>query len=179
MFIDDKIGKRGISPIQFLIIIQLKIGPKYGYEILRMLRDHFKDVWDPKTGTIYPAIRSLERKGFVEREPRGDKGFYRLTEKGNDFIDQIGERMEEDMGFSNRYFEFVLKWMPDQLKLKIAPIIKNKTSEFEPSSLFVKYLIDDKMDKASQLEVLEGIRSVFERRLERLEREIEKIKEAG
>ncbi|MHA1136613.1 MAG: hypothetical protein ACTSSE_09010 [Candidatus Thorarchaeota archaeon] len=38
-----------LAPIQVLILIQLLETSKYGYKILRGLRDGFKDAWKLKT----------------------------------------------------------------------------------------------------------------------------------
>ena len=176
MFPNDQFGSRKISPIQFLIMIQLKSGPKYGYEILKPLREHFKEVWDPKTGTIYPAIRSLERKGLVEKETREGVNFYRLTDQGNGLIDNLGERLEGDMSFSNRYFEFVEKWMPQEMIFRIAQIVK-KMNEKELDPLLIKFLMGFKMDDATKLEMLEGLRGILQKRLSFLEQEIKKVRE--
>jgi len=178
MFAHDQFGTRKISPIQFLIILQLKSGPKYGYEMLKPLRDHFKDSWAPKTGTIYPAIRSLEKKGLVEKETREDVDFYKLTKEGNALIDNLVERLEGDMSFSSKYFDFVKKMMPQQLTLKIVQIMKNMSNDNEPNPFLIKFLTDAKMDNATRLEALESLRSIFQKRLKLLEAEIEKIKES-
>ena len=54
-----------LTPIQLLIMIQLLGFPKYGYEILTDLRSGFKGSWEPKTGTIYPALQSLEKRKLI------------------------------------------------------------------------------------------------------------------
>ena len=54
-----------VSPIQIMIMVQLLETPKYGYDILTNLRDDFEGVWEPKTGTVYPALKTLEKKGLI------------------------------------------------------------------------------------------------------------------
>ena len=72
----------------------------YGYEILKALREQFGDVWEPKTGTIYPALRRLETRGFVQTELKEEKEFYSLTEKGKEILKDAGGLLEGDLEFA-------------------------------------------------------------------------------
>jgi DNA-binding PadR family transcriptional regulator len=51
-----------------LILLQLKKGPAHGYDVLQELCKQFGEVWQAKSGTVYPALRRLEEKGLVEGE---------------------------------------------------------------------------------------------------------------
>ena len=90
------ISRRVVSPLQFLIILQLKKESKYGYQILKTLKEEFEGIWELKTGTFYPAIRSLETRGFVKTELKEEKEFYSLTEKGDTLLMKLGERFEHE-----------------------------------------------------------------------------------
>ena len=59
---------RPVSPLQALLLVQLEEGPKYGYEMFKAIKDEFEGIWEPKTGSIYPVLKSLERRGFVATE---------------------------------------------------------------------------------------------------------------
>ena len=39
--------------------------PMYGYEIIKELGKRFAGYWEPKTGTIYPALEKLEQDKLV------------------------------------------------------------------------------------------------------------------
>ena len=65
-----------VSPLQVLLLIQLDGGPRYGYEVLKSLKEEFEGIWEPKTGTVYPALKSLERKGYVETLEKEGSDFY-------------------------------------------------------------------------------------------------------
>lgn len=97
--------REGISPIQFLILLQLRKQPMYGYEILKALREQFADIWEPKTGTIYPALRRLETRGFVQTKLKEDKEFYSLTEKGKEILKDAGVLLEESLEFAEKYYK--------------------------------------------------------------------------
>lgn len=69
-----------LTPIQLLIMIQILEAPKYGYEILRDLREGFKDSWVPKTGTLYPALQALVKKEYLTTSTEDKKTHYSLTD---------------------------------------------------------------------------------------------------
>lgn len=101
------VGAERISPVQFLILLQLRKQPMYGYEILKALREQFGDIWEPKTGTVYPALRRLETRGFVQTELKEDKEFYSLTEKGKETLKDAGGLLEGDLEFAEKYYRFL------------------------------------------------------------------------
>src|SRR5437879_13853488 len=60
--------------IQLCLLALLNKGEKYGFQILRELRDKSNGFFDLKEGTLYPALRRLEERGFVQsrwQEPEG------------------------------------------------------------------------------------------------------------
>ncbi len=73
--------------IQLCLLALLAKEQKYGFQILHELRDRSNGFFDLKEGTLYPALRRLEERGFVEsrwQEPeRGmPRKYYRLTSRG-------------------------------------------------------------------------------------------------
>jgi DNA-binding PadR family transcriptional regulator len=101
-----------ITPIQLLIMIQLLEAPKYGYEILSDLRDGFRGSWEPKTGTIYPALQSLEKKDFIESDLLADKTHYSLTVKGRLMIDDMSNYVAEYLMFNSKFIESTVASLP-------------------------------------------------------------------
>ena len=116
-------GRRVVSPLQFLVIMQLSEEPKYGYEMLKVLRDEFDGLWDLKTGTFYPALKSLESRGFVETELRDQTEFYSLTEKGTTLLGSLGGRMETEYKVTDKYFKTMMKWMPLSVKRRLIEMV--------------------------------------------------------
>jgi DNA-binding PadR family transcriptional regulator len=121
-------GRRVVSPLQFLMLMQLSEESKYGYEMLKALREEFKGIWDLKTGSFYPALRSLESRSFVKTELRDKTEFYSLTEKGTTLLNSLGGRMEKEHNVTNRYFKTMIKWMPLRLKRRIIERIEFMSS---------------------------------------------------
>ena len=71
-----------------LIILQtLRWGPRHGYGIAQMIRAGSRDVLQVDTGSLYPALHRLERKGAIAAEWDLSENnqrvrVYRLTTKG-------------------------------------------------------------------------------------------------
>lgn len=106
------IRRRPISPIQFLALLQLKQGPKYGYEMLKGIRNEFNGLWSIETGTFYPALKSLEKRDFIRTEMKDDTTYYSITEKGNLMFITFGENITKQFEISEKFFDTALKWLP-------------------------------------------------------------------
>ncbi|HET7563499.1 MAG TPA: PadR family transcriptional regulator [Gemmatimonadaceae bacterium] len=71
-----------------LIILQtLRWGPRHGYGIAQMIRAGSKDVLQVDTGSLYPALHRLARRGFIKAawetsENNQRVRVYRLTPAG-------------------------------------------------------------------------------------------------
>src|SRR2546429_443832 len=76
-----------MGSIQLCLLALLKKEEKYGFQILHELRDRSNGFFDLKEGTLYPALRRLEERGFVQsrwQEPTSGmpRKYYRLTDRG-------------------------------------------------------------------------------------------------
>ncbi len=65
--------------------------PTYGYDLARRLAEHAPDGEAPRQGTLYPALRSLEKLGLlastVEPSTSGPpRKYYRVTDDGRDAL---------------------------------------------------------------------------------------------
>ncbi len=73
--------------IQLCLLALLTGEPKYGFQLIRELRQLSDGFFDVKEGTLYPALRRLEERGFVrsewvEREAGVPRKYYTLTDRG-------------------------------------------------------------------------------------------------
>jgi len=73
--------------IQLCLLALLAREEKYGFQILHELRERSDGFFDLKEGTLYPALRRLEERAFVEshwqERPSGmPRKYYRLTDRG-------------------------------------------------------------------------------------------------
>ena len=84
---------RGI--ISYLVLELLDERPRYGYEILKEIRDLSGGHWEPSYGSVYPVLHKFEEKGWtapVDREDYGDRKYFELTDDGRD---ELAARREE------------------------------------------------------------------------------------
>jgi PadR family transcriptional regulator PadR len=80
-----------------LILKTLALEPIHGYGVAQRIQQISKDVLRVNQGSLYPALRRLERKGWIEAEWRESENnrrarYYKLTRAGRK---QLGEEMRE------------------------------------------------------------------------------------
>ena len=73
--------------VDLLILKTLSNGPRHGYAVSRWIRDTTDDVLSVEEGALYPALRRMERKGWLESawgvtDTGRQAKFYELTESG-------------------------------------------------------------------------------------------------
>ena len=73
--------------VQLCLLALLAHEEKYGFQIVRELREMSNGFFDLKEGTLYPALRRLEERGFVESHWVSQEGaiprkYYRITDRG-------------------------------------------------------------------------------------------------
>jgi len=78
-----------VGMVQLWLLLLLSDRPMYGYEIIRELERRFSGYWQPKTGTVYPALEKMEEKGLITgqiefRDHGPDRKHYAITTKGKD-----------------------------------------------------------------------------------------------
>lgn len=173
------LAMRAVSPLQFLVLLQLNDGPRYGYEMLKALRDEFDGVWEPRTGTFYPALRSLESRGFVETELKEGTEFYNLTDKGKILLDRLGERLERDYKFMDRYFRTIVKWMPRQARERFLGVMKLLSEEDVDVYSTMQQFLNETVDVERKLDVLESMINFLRTRLEVAKRIKTEITDGG
>ncbi len=171
-------GRKVVSPLQFLVLMQLSEEPKYGYEMLKVLRDEFEGLWDLKTGTFYPALKSLESRGFVETELRDQTEFYSLTEKGTTLLSSLGGRMETEYRVTDKYFKTLMKWMPLSVKRRLIEMVgfmaSNPIDIYGDLPKLLKGVPSEK-----KKEVLENLLVIIRRNLSQVEAVYQGVLEEG
>lgn len=73
--------------LDMLILQTLQWGPRHGYALSKAIRTNSGEILKVDTGSLYPALHRLERKGWVDAEwKQSDIGprlrVYRLTRSG-------------------------------------------------------------------------------------------------
>jgi len=162
-----------VSPLQVLLMIQLDGSPKYGYEMLKTLKEEFDGVWEPKTGTVYPALKSLARKGFVETEERDGTEYYHITEKGRKLFPELEKHFADSLGFTVNYLAVLFKWMSKEMKqgaLRIMSLVVDKDEDMTHKMLTQFH---SNLDADVKKSFLNKVREMTEHRLELVDKLLE------
>ncbi len=73
--------------LDLLILQTLRWGPQHGYGISQAIRSGSNDVLQVETGSLYPAVHRLEKRGWVQSDWKVSENnqrakYYRLTPAG-------------------------------------------------------------------------------------------------
>jgi transcriptional regulator len=73
--------------LDLLILQTLRWGPRHGYGVSQAIRAGSKDVLQVETGSLYPALHRLEKRGWVQSDWKVSENkqrakYYRLTAAG-------------------------------------------------------------------------------------------------
>src|SRR4030081_3147215 len=73
--------------LDFIVLQTLRWGPRHGYGIAQMIRAGSRDVLQVDTGSLYPALHRLKRRGAITSEWEVSENnqrvrVYRLTAEG-------------------------------------------------------------------------------------------------
>lgn len=73
--------------LDMLILQTLRWGTQHGYGISQAIRSGSHDLFQVETGSLYPALQRLEKRGLVDSEWKTSENkqrarFYRLTPAG-------------------------------------------------------------------------------------------------
>ncbi len=104
--------------LEMAILGLLKERAMHGYQLKKRLADTLGGFWRVSYGSLYPALKRLQKEGAVEMIfPREDlgrrKNVYRITPKGEilfaDLLGRTGHEVSEDTGFPVRlaFFQYL------------------------------------------------------------------------
>jgi len=94
--------------IAYLVLELLDEKPRYGYEILKEIRDISGGHWEPSYGSVYPILYKFEEKDWaerIEREDEPDRKYFELTDAGRE---ELTDRREESSGKAREFADVIL-----------------------------------------------------------------------
>src|SRR2546422_4821205 len=101
--------------LELAILGLLKERAMHGYQLRKRLADTLGSFWQVSYGSLYPALKRLQKEEAVEMIFPKDqvgrrKNVYRITEKGEalfaELLDGAGQQASDDSGFSVRFAFF-------------------------------------------------------------------------
>ncbi|WP_049969555.1 PadR family transcriptional regulator [Haladaptatus cibarius] len=94
--------------ISYLVLELLDEKPRYGYEILKEIRDISGGHWEPSYGSVYPILYKFEEKGWaerIEREDEPDRKYFELTDSG---YEELKEKRKESGTKAREFADVIL-----------------------------------------------------------------------
>lgn len=96
--------------LDIVILKTLETGPRHGYGISRWVREATGEDLSIDEGALYPALRRLEKRGYVESEwgvsdTGRDAKFYRLTRDGRAELSSAVDTWERYVSAMTRVLE--------------------------------------------------------------------------
>ncbi|MFW6448168.1 MAG: PadR family transcriptional regulator [Halobacteriota archaeon] len=73
--------------IAYLVLELLAERPRYGYELLKEIKQLSGGHWEPSYGSVYPILYKFEEKGLahrIEREDEPERKYFELTDAGHE-----------------------------------------------------------------------------------------------
>ena len=82
--------------IQLLLLATIGSKKKYGFQIVRELKELSNGYFALKEGTLYPALHRLEKRGYLKSEwvtqdTGNPRKYYSLTKEGKDALKSARE----------------------------------------------------------------------------------------
>ena len=140
--------------LELAILGLLKEQTMHGYQLSKRLADTLGAFWKVSYGSLYPALKRLEREGAVESVfPRDEvgrrKNVYRVTEKGEDLfydlLQEAGQESWEDNRFRVRLAFF--KYLKPETRLRLLEkrraFLEGRLSEIKTSLHNARERIDN------------------------------------
>jgi PadR family transcriptional regulator PadR len=106
---DEKFEKELVTGLISLILLAITNNskePMYGYQIAKQMEVGNMTNVQLKQGTIYPVLRTMEKKGLLRSEIKASESgpprkYYRITKKGEQKLEVWIRAWEDTSGFVN------------------------------------------------------------------------------
>ncbi len=139
--------------LELAILGLLKESSMHGYQLKKRLSETLGSFWQVSYGSLYPALKRLQRQGAVEMTfPKEDvgrrKNVYRITPEGeavfSDLLERAGHEATEDNGFSVRlaFFQYLKPETRIRLLERRRSFLEGRGSDLKRSLQTYKERID-------------------------------------
>ena len=76
----------GLGEARLIILSLLDEAPKHGYQLMKELGARLGELYQSSAGTVYPALKQLQKEGLIESLTREGRYVYRLTKAGRKLV---------------------------------------------------------------------------------------------
>ena len=144
---------KGNLMLELAILGLLKESSMHGYQLKKRLAETLGSFWQVSYGSLYPALRRLQRDGAVEMTfPQEDvarrKNVYRITPLGEEafreLLERAGHEATQDNGFSVRlaFFQYLKPETRIRLLERRRSFLEGRGSDLQRSLQSYKERID-------------------------------------
>ncbi|MGD0818704.1 MAG: PadR family transcriptional regulator [Methanomassiliicoccales archaeon] len=157
------------------MLVILRKGPMYGYEVLKVLREEFHGFWEPQTGAIYPALKRLEEQKLILSDVKEGKEYYSLTSEGKEWMLESLKSISQEAQFMGRYFSFLGTAAAETVDHSVAT--QEQIDVVMQLPLHLASLLRDDLTPKERLEMLKQAKNMMNLHLRGIERAIEKYQQ--
>jgi len=145
---------------RLIILALLNERPLSGYDIMKEMRDRTLGFWKLTPGGVYPILREMEEKGYLEKttQTTGDRrrNVYKLTDRGREILEMAAQRHRQ---------------IVDAVRGLLADLSEEKSSTWEiPWPPMLPTLKLAEKDEGERLETLKRMRTRLQSALEKVDR---------
>ncbi len=153
--------------LKLLILKELNERELSGYDLMKIIGEKLKK---PSPGSVYPVLKDLREKGFLNVRSDGRKKIYSLSEKGRNVLKDMVEREKriilkkvealKDLGIfdereAENFYSFILKKRETLIKLhrlrNWPEFVEELSKAIEISKDDVERLLDEFIEKLKNI----------------------------
>ena len=76
----------GLGEARLIILSLLDEAPGHGYQLMKEMRRRLGELYSSSAGTVYPALKQLQKEGLIESSLKEGRHVYRLTREGRKLV---------------------------------------------------------------------------------------------
>src|SRR5690242_9380187 len=71
-----------LGEVRLVVLSLLEEAPKHGYQLMKELSGRLGEQYQSSAGTVYPALKQLQKEGLITSRTEQGRHVYRLTKEG-------------------------------------------------------------------------------------------------
>jgi len=134
---------RAAATTPFAILGMLRMAPKSGYALRRALADAAGQFWGESYGQIYPALRSLARRGWARRRTERSTGARRDGERAGRRVRHVYEITPKGEEALTRWLAEPPRIAPPRHELLLKIYLGDRDTVDAPAAWVRRLLLDE------------------------------------
>lgn len=94
-----------LGEVRLAILSLLHQAPSHGYQLMKDLAERLGECYQSSAGTVYPALKQLQKDGLITSRTEQGRHIYRLTRDGRDTVHRDAEWIREVWSRASGYQE--------------------------------------------------------------------------